>query len=506
MADKQVLLTATKAFELGSNPEAAWTILGGAGSDSQHAAAYFHAVPWLYRAVEIRAEAVASMPFAIYRGNGQAEYDTSVDYKNKVGFFPGPRALLWLVEACLTLEPQAYLFSDNVGSARKKLRYILPNGVTPHIDPVAGLQYFIRQVAGQQRQYKPGVDVVYFWRSDPYTEQGAGPGASSPGRAALLSAGVLANIDEFITGYFAHGAVKATILGVRGNPSKDERDKLERWWSSFVSGVKNAWGAKVVNADAITPTVIGEGLEALGNNAVLTQERRENIATALGVPHSLLFSNAANFATAQQDDLHFYSKTIVPECEFIAEVLNEQVFGPAGYRFVFQPETLDAFQEDTQQQAAALSQLTGAGVPLLMAMDLVGIELNKAQRAELEKALLDKEQRAEEMAQQLQPGQADQPPAQDEEQETPAQADARKWRAKAVKAVKRGEAASVPFESDAIPEAEQVRIRAGLEDCQTVEDVRAVFETRAAADPLALLAVELKRANDLLAAEYERAQ
>jgi hypothetical protein len=44
-------------------------------------------------------------------------------------------------------------------------------------------------------------------------------------------------------------------------------------------------------------------------------------------------------------------------------------------------------------------------------------------------------------------------------------------------------------------------IKAGLKRAATPEDVRAVFEARAmklAADPMALIALELQRANDLL--------
>lgn len=504
MTVKNVLLTATKSIAFDQYPEEAWKTLSG-GDDGNLAAAYFRSVSWLYRAVEIRSQAVASMPFTIYRG--ETEFDTSDDWQNKVGFLPNPAELFALIEACLTLEPQCYLFSDNAGQIRKRLRYILPNSAEPVIDPVRGLTTFRRNVAGGVREFIPGVDIVYFWRGDPYTEQGAGPGKSSPGRAALLAAGVLTNIDRFLSGYFEHGAVKATILSVKGNPSREEREKLESWWQRFMTGVRRASNAKVLNADAVTPTIIGEGLEGLQNKE-LTQERREDIATALGVPHSLLFSNAANFATAQQDDLHFYSKTIVPECNFIAGVLNEQVFAPLGLRLDFRPETLDAFQEDERERAGALSQLTSAGIPLLMAMDILGFELTAEQRAELERLEAEKETRAEALTANLTQqkpvtdNQAEETPASETPvSETPAQADVRRWMTKALKAIKRGETAAVPFESEAIAEDDQMRIRAALEDCKTADEVRAAFVTMRV-DPLALLAGELRAARLLLESEH----
>jgi hypothetical protein len=324
---KNYLVTATKSIEFPQYPDSAWTWLSGKPADANSPESYFRAVPWLYRGVTIRADALAALPFKLFKG--EAEFDTSEDWQNKVGFIPDPHRLFWLIEACLTLEPMAYLFSDNVGKMRKKLRYIRPDGVTPVIDPVAGLTKFKRPVGGVEREFRPVQDIVYFWRDDPYTESGAGEGTASPGKAALMASGVIANVDEFMAGFFKRGLVKATVLGVPQATPKEEKEKLESWFNNFLAGIKNVGRIKAINADAVSVNVIGDGLKELQVRD-LTDVQREDIATALGIPNSLLFSDAANFATAQQDDLHFYSKTIVPECRFIEAVLNEQVFTPLG--------------------------------------------------------------------------------------------------------------------------------------------------------------------------------
>jgi hypothetical protein len=54
-------------------------------------------------------------------------------------------------------------------------------------------------------------------------------------------------------------------------------------------------------------------------------------------------------------------------------------------------------------------------------------------------------------------------------------ADLRKWRQKAISAVRRGGSAVVPFESDAIPATHRDLISKGLETAGTVEDVWALF-------------------------------
>ena len=94
------------------NSDIGWTILTGEDNNTATTQELFEAVPWLYRGITLRADAVAGMPFALYRG--QTEYDTSKDWQNRVGFLPNPTDLFWLIEASLTLTNKAYLFSDNV--------------------------------------------------------------------------------------------------------------------------------------------------------------------------------------------------------------------------------------------------------------------------------------------------------------------------------------------------------------------------------------------------------
>jgi hypothetical protein len=83
------------------------------------------------------------------------------------------------------------------------------------------------------------------------------------------------------------------------------------------------------------------------------------VATALGVPQTLLFSNAANYATAMADRLNLYDETIIPQCDLIEEVLNDQLLKPLGLRLEFQPKRLEVYQESEVQKADALTKLTG---------------------------------------------------------------------------------------------------------------------------------------------------
>jgi len=468
MANKLIYMDGQKAVDIWEGNEG-WTILSGDDTKTE-TREYYKFIPTLYRAVQLRMNAISTMPFELLKGKTQVDY--SGDWQNKVNFMPNPFALLELVEASLVVAGCAYLFREKSQVATKGLRYHLPTSVTPIIDPERGLEGFKRPVNNVEKRFKVE-DYVYFWPPDPYVE--IGPAYNFPAQAAANASGVLLNVDVFAASFFKRGAIKSMLLTVQGMPKEAERQKLSDWWRNVVGGVKNAFGAQVINADAITPVVIGEGMKEL-ENVSLSADKREDVAVALGIPMSILFANAANYATSQQDDLNFLTKTVIPECSFIASVLNEQIFKKEGMLFRFMPETLDAMQEDEAARSVALQQMTAAGVPLLMAMDILGFELTDEQRAELEKAVLEKEARAEQMVQQLQGK-----PASDDEEDEPdeddqeAKADLKRWERKSLKALARGDKALVSFVSDHITTADAQRINAGLETATTADDVRAVF-------------------------------
>ena len=386
-----------------------WTSLSG-DEDKTDEALLFSKVPWLYRGVRDRSNCVGHMPFKIELNGEEVEDDA-------VPFLDEPTVLFAKLETSLCLTGKAYAKLEvNSSGYIQALRYLVPTTITEHYDKLGVCDYYERTIKGVKYQIPP-TEMLAIYDPDWTTENG--PGKSSAARAALTSAGVLYHTDLFITRYFQRGAIKATVLTTLGF-SETEAKRLQHWWDTVVAGVKNAWAAVVLKGEGVKPVVIGEGLESL-QNETLTAERRQNIATALGIPESRMWSAAANYATAEQDTKNYYLSTIIPECELIAEAINAQVFTAEhnleGYELEFQSETLDIFQAEAGEQAGALQALVTAGFPLLMAADLVGIDLTDEQRAELESM----EAEPEPTPPQLQPyeGQPGQPalpaPAQAEE-------------------------------------------------------------------------------------------
>ncbi len=446
-----------------------WTYLSGGPSGTEGVEKYYKAVPWLFRAVQLRSQALSSLPFAILSKGGET-LDSSDDYQNKAKIIPDPVGLLYLVEASLVLTGRCYLSRIANTVKTTGLRYLLPTSITPIVTEEKGLVGFKRQLGTTTLELKVD-DLIYFWTPNPWSE--AGPGVA-PAEVAMLACGVLFNVDEFASIFFKRGLVKATLLTVEGTVLPGVLDQLKAWWKRQFSGMQNAWNTGIFNA-AVTPVVIGDGIKEL-ENVTLTREKKEDICTAFGIPQTLLFADAANYATASQDDLHFYSKTIVPEADKIAGILNEQLFEPLGMQWVFRPETLDVFQEDENQRATAVATYVGAGMPLKIAAQMLGVELPEGVTWED----LEPEPVPEALAPFAGPGQPSSllPPGfgKPEQQKPAMRADLGKWKRAALKRLKEGKAALfMPFETDAIPDAIYEAIQNGLATATTPEEVKAAF-------------------------------
>jgi len=285
-----------KSVSLNDLPHEAWQFITGDDTTSGDIANYMRTIPWMFRGVDIRSSALTNIPFLIMKG--EDVFDDSEDWQNKLGFLPRPKQLFGLIEAALTIFGYSYLFREKNAYKNKGLRYLLPTSIKAKINEKTGEVSFVRTLNGKGTAYTPE-EIIYLWKPDPFVE--IGPPKSSPAMAAANACGVLLNVDLFATQFFKQGAVKTTLLTTT-NIMPAERDRLKSWWKR-VLGMEKAWQTDIINAEKITPVTIGEGLESLQNND-LTESKRIDIAAALGIPYSVLFSNASNRATAEQDDMH----------------------------------------------------------------------------------------------------------------------------------------------------------------------------------------------------------
>lgn len=328
----------------------------------------YSAVGWSYRCVNVRAAALSALPWSLFRGDDEIADQNNAEVDG-LPWLESLPTMLYLTEAALCILSEAYWFKErNRGNRTTALRWLAPDTMSPSWGD-DGISNFVRRVNTKTITIPPE-RIVYHRLPNPLHETEPG---TSPLQAALNDVGVIFNLTQFASTFFKRGAVRTTLLTVEGTPPEAERQRLKSWWSRVVAGIGNAFGAEVVSA-AVSPVVIGDGVDSL-NNESLNMEKRESISTAMGVPHSLVMSNAANFATANADRLTFYDMTVIPQARIIQQVMNKQLFDDYGLRFQFRPEALSLYQQDENERAAAFEVYSRTGLPKSMIAEMLGMNL-----------------------------------------------------------------------------------------------------------------------------------
>ena len=452
----------------------AWGQHGDSDKLTEHGA--YQAVSWVRRCVEVRCNALSSIPVKYYVGDAPvkavppndgekapAAEETEWEYSDLMPH------ILWMTEAALQVYGAAYwLRLRNPFGFEKGYRWLYPPSIKPVYDKRRGLTHFERRVNGEPETL-PLNQSVYVWTPNLASEIGPGKGWLS---AILTEGGIARNMNTFASDFFARGAMPGTVLSVEGNPPQAELDRLEQWWKRFVGGVKRAWETVAVRA-TVTPIVVGYPTDQLAMPELLNMVRQQ-IAVAAGVPQTML-EDAANFATATEHHQAFYSETVVPEAVIIEAALNTQIFAPLGLRCVIDWQSLDIFQQDEAERGAALAQYVNAGVPLDLAMEMLGVDLPNQMTYDQLRERLDAD-KEKSQAQALEIAGARRPAFGGEEGPPGGQREElRRWQRKALKALAAGKGADVAFESDVLTADEQVLIRERLGVAASEEEVKAAF-------------------------------
>lgn len=459
---KPFVFTATAAAKSATMSALDWTAMWGGhdtGDLTEHSA--YQAVSWVRRCVEVRCNALAAIPVKYYRGQGTVQ--RGWEYEDQMAH------MLWMTEASLQLYGAAYwLRLRNPFGFEKGYRWLLPDSIRPKYDKVKGLVSFERAIGGGERETLSPDQLLYIWAPNLAAEIGPGKGWVS---GVLTESGIARHMNTFASEFFERGALPGMVLSVEGNPSREELDRLEQWWKRFVAGVKRAWETVALRA-SVTPVPIGYPTDQLAMPELLAMVRQQ-IAVAAGVPQTIL-EDSANFATAIAHRQSLYSETVVPEAVIIEAALNTQLFRPLGMRCSLEWQSLDIFQQDEAERGAALAQYVNAGVPLDLAMEMLGVDLpNEMTYDQFRDRLNEDKERGQ--AQALEIAGARRTPFAEEQPPGEQREEMRRWQRKAAKALAAGKSANVDFETDAYTPGEQAAIHDRLALASTEEEVKGAF-------------------------------
>ena len=412
-------------------------------------ATLYKRVPMFYRAVQLRCDALSSVPIAIVKGE---ENEVDWPYPTKLG------ELLWRWEASCLLSGAAFgEIIANQSGYRKDIKYRNPfdmtvkyeNGIINFKQDTSGAAWANDLNAGKY-------EMLYINEFDPTQDIYPGIGA---GIASKIDAKLLYSISKFPEMYFEGGAMPVTLLGIDAT-DKNEIERVQNWFKKSATAIKNAFRVMGMRAGSITATTLTPPLKDLAFTE-LDQMSKDNIAMAFGIKQTLLDSEAANYATAQEDRISFYEDTIKPRARIFEDALNTQLLARDGMRLEFKFNEMDIFQEDEGDRADLLNKLTLAGMPIELALELAGYELTDEQAAMLNvhQEQLDEREDLPERE-----------PTDEQEIEL------RKWQRMAEKRVKDGKGLR-EFESSVIEPSLHGAISGALEGVKSVEDVKQVFES-----------------------------
>jgi hypothetical protein len=367
---------------------------------------------------------------------------------------------------------------DTTSRAIILAQYLAPQTITPNFNNNGELVNFTRQYYGKNETLSLE-QVVYFWLPDDTIETGAAQ--ITPIGNALLSAGLLAAMDGTIKQYGENGFIKPMFAD--GVPNQLERDRAENVLSSFMRGMwRNV--VKIVNAKSLVPMPVGAGMDELkGSYIEITNQQIKNIAAAFGIPNSTFISDENSYATALSDIKLWYSSSeFVSIYQTIEDSLSDQLWSRFGWTMEYEPEKLEAFQQEETDKSGALSTLANAfsSTPeaALVAADVLRYDLTDEQKVAIE-ALGESE--AAEPAKETNVDINQEIPLPSEEENQIAD-EMMKWRKFAEKPRKR------EFETKHIPPALVLRINAGLRGAKSQDEIQAVFDEAAAELPIIRLA------------------
>lgn len=318
----------------------------------------FAGVPFIYRAVNLRAYALASLPFSLSRGTRELdkEGEEYVALANQI------KRWLFAIEANLCIFGAAYLLIEkNQYGQNPTPRPVLPSTITPMYDmPFGELAYFERVTNGVSMRIELE-DILHFWLHSFQHENAPG---TSPLGACLGSAATLHNLGRFAQQFFANGALMPTVFffgdGASGMPSTTTPQEIETFLERMkrvVSGIKNAWKFEALRGNVSAQQIGTPPSDVAAPD--LTNIARQDVAVSFGIPESLLLSTSSTYASASADMYHVYDLTVIPEADAVILPTLQRWLDTIGLTLTWQPEMLESYQSYQQHQAMSIGQLVG---------------------------------------------------------------------------------------------------------------------------------------------------
>lgn len=415
--------------------------------------------PAAFACMDIRATALAEIPWRLtLKGSGGAEAEKPIEqhivldllmhgWANGMSLAEAIRA----TEIDLCTNGAAFWLKDADRIARL-------NPITIEVVvSTAGVQGFKQRllVNGQTitRTFQRD-EVVYFREFHPTDDLGKGTAKLEVAKNAILAE---YEAQRYIKAFFENDATPGLLMHTEQQIVKTELDKLKQWWATTFTGAKNKHKVGWVD-QGMDATVLTSDLRAMALTEVRDEARRD-ICAIFGVDPILIGSmGKGSFSNTHEARLAMMQEVILPRGDYFSDVINKELVDAIdeGVELEMATDEIPILQEDKDLLAARLKLMLEANVITVeFFRKEMGIPEDAGPSTDEIKAEAEKQLQAE--------AQAKQPE------------DMAKWQRKAMKALRAGHSANVPFDTDFIPATLQGAIRARLGQARTPGDVEIAF-------------------------------
>jgi HK97 family phage portal protein len=459
----------------------------------------YNNVGFFRRAVDIRRNGFSNMPFDFLRGSEKVADETDIN-DNTLDLVIDVFDILpvWATDIDLYGAAYGILLTDEFGLTGDGWVRIHPKRVQPIYGKDGMVQSW--QVTAYNRVLTlPFERLLWLWQPNQTSDRGHGEPLA---KAALVAAGILNHAGEFQSAFFEQGALSPTLVSIKDFYKKkpSDQNRIRDFFRRVMGGTNKAHQIHPIDGDTNVNT-LQQPLKDMALSEI-SERQEKTISATLGVPLSLIMSNAANYATATQDDFNFYDKAVSPHAKMIADQMNVKLFEPLGYRLQYVPKRLDAYQAIELEKSETLNGMLDRNVITINEyreqMNLEPIEV-----AEPEEEEETQEPEIEEVEDENKPDETSElksklllvqdaikagiPPEQAQKlvglnlnisnsEQDKINRELKKWRKMAVKRYVEGNPdKALGFTSDIIPETLQDKIKSTLASVVSVDGVETVF-------------------------------
>ena len=328
----------------------------------------YRMVPMLYRAVNLRADALSSVPFQLTRNGEPVEWPWQMNLPQLIK--DTERNLLIFGAAYWLRVVKGRTLTGFISLNAANTTWFFDQSKADIYEPYRGMTWS-QTLNG--RLYGPWTmdDIVYF--REPSFIEDVGPGLA-PAAVALQNAQLSHYLTAFATAFFQGGAQPVTVMNL---PEYTDTAEVERFSADINAkaggGILNAFKYLFLRSPDLKVTQLTPNIDTM-QMPELSERTITAVAATLGVPRTMLEASAANYATADSDRQSFWRETIVPRLNMYEAVINSQLLNPLKYEFKFNPEMMDVFQADEAARAGSFLQYVQGGIPARSAAMLLGID------------------------------------------------------------------------------------------------------------------------------------